>query len=72
MGKKLEKLYDFIEEHSGREGKIELAKLTTIPSVMAPSLPDSVEHVERMRDAIKKITGKEAPVFGLNDELSLK
>lgn len=63
MGKRLEKYYDFIEEQMGREGKIELAKLTTIPSVVAPSLPDSEENIQKFRQAIEKIIGIEAPFF---------
>ncbi len=57
MGKQLVAFYDFVEEQLGRDGKVQLAKLTRIPSVTAQGTPDSPEIVQAFREAIKQLTG---------------
>ena len=57
MAEELIRLYDFIGKEKGIPGKMELAKLTKIPSIRAASLPDSPELIKQFKDAIKQITG---------------
>lgn len=54
-------LYDFVESVAGREGKMKLAKLTCIPSVLAMGKPDDKATLERFRAAVREITGKDPP-----------
>jgi hypothetical protein len=61
MGKKLVAYYDFVESVAGREGKVALAKLTIVPSVTAMGRPDDPQTIEKFRQAIRKITGREPP-----------
>jgi hypothetical protein len=63
MGMKLAKYYQYIIKEKGVQGRIELGVLTKISSIVAPLQPDSPENVKLFKDALKKITGKEAPDF---------
>ena len=61
MGKKLVEYYDYIETQMGRDGKVKLAQMTCVPSVLANGKPDDPKTLETFREAIKKLTGKPAP-----------
>ncbi|NJO90444.1 MAG: hypothetical protein HC831_16930 [Chloroflexia bacterium] len=63
MGLKLAKYYQYIIKEKGMQGRIELGVMTKISSIIAPLQPDSPENIKLFKDAIKKITGKEAPDF---------
>lgn len=57
MGQKLVKYYEYIEAQRGRDGKVALAKLTKVASIVAGGQPDSPELLQRFREAIREITG---------------
>lgn len=61
MGKQLVALYEYIEDRMGRDGKVQLAKLTRVPSVTAQGTPDSPALVSAFREAIKQLTGVYPP-----------
>ena len=63
MAEKLIQYYKYIREVAGYEGKIDLATSTKIPSTRAAMEPDSDENIALFREAISKITGKDAPEF---------
>ena len=64
MGMKLAKYYQYIIKEKGVQGKTKLGVLTKISAIVAPLKPDSPENIKLFKDAIKKITGKEAPEIG--------
>jgi len=57
MAEELIKLYNYVGNEKGIQGKIELAKLTKVPSMRAATMPDSPEVVKQFKEAIKQITG---------------
>lgn len=61
MGDKLMRLYQFMKEQKGLDGQIKLAMETKIPSIKAGIAPDSPENIKLLREAIKKLLGKEPP-----------
>ncbi len=61
MGQKLMAWYNFVEALAGREGKMKLAKLTCVPSVIAMGKPDDKETLDRFRAAVRQITGRDPP-----------
>ncbi len=63
MGMKLAKYYQYIIKEKGVQGRIELGVMTKISSIIAPLQADSPENIKLFKDAIKKITGKEAPDY---------
>ncbi|RPI79581.1 MAG: hypothetical protein EHM45_02295 [Desulfobacteraceae bacterium] len=63
MGEKLVRYYKFVEDKKGMEGRIKLAQETKVPSVKAATAPDSPETIKVFREAIKKLTGEEPPVY---------
>ncbi len=62
MAEKLLKYYKFVADKGGITAKVELAKLTHIPTTRAALEPDSAENIAKFKDAVKKITGS-APDF---------
>jgi hypothetical protein len=63
MGDKILLYYKYIFEKAGSEGKIRLAQMTHVPSVIAAMEPDTPELIERFREAIEEITGQLAPTL---------
>ncbi len=63
MAEKLIQYYKYIREVAGYEGKIDLATSTKIPSTKAAMAPDSDENITLFKEAIHKITGKDAPEY---------
>lgn len=63
MAERLIQYYKYIREVAGYEGKIDLATTTKIPSTKAALEPDSEENIEKFKEAIRKITGLEAPTL---------
>ena len=61
MAQRLLKYYKFISKTLGTQGKIELAKMTKIPSMFACTEPDSEKNIEIFKSAIEKITNSTAP-----------
>ncbi|MBU1100805.1 MAG: hypothetical protein KKA84_10415 [Bacteroidetes bacterium] len=58
MAEKLLQIYKCMAEKSGIQGKMELAKMTKVPSTKASLEPDSAENINMFREAFKKITGE--------------
>jgi hypothetical protein len=63
MADKLLKYYTYISELNGLTGRMKLAQLTKIPSVKATFVDDNHENIELFKEAIEKITGKNAPDY---------
>ena len=63
MAEKLMRYYQYVDEEVGLAGKLKLAQLTKTPSTLAATHPDSEEILQRFQEAVKGITGKEAPRF---------
>ena len=63
MGEKLLQYFKYVHDIKGLAGSIELAKTTKIPSINAATAEDSLENIKLFRDTIKKMTGKDAPVY---------
>jgi hypothetical protein len=61
MGAKMLKLHAFAKQVGGTKAQMRLA-MKTFTEAQAKTERDSDENVRRMRDAIKQITGKDAPV----------
>jgi hypothetical protein len=66
MGMMLFEYYKYILKEKGLEGRAELARRTKISSIIAPLTPDSPENIRIFKLAIKEITGKESPEFGIS------
>ncbi len=63
MAEKLLKYYKYVSEEKGIMGKMELAKITKIPSTIAASHADDPNTINTFKAAVQKITGKPAPSF---------
>ena len=63
MAEKLLQYYSYIGKKQGPPGRVELAKQTKIPSVLASLEPDSPEMIALFKKAVEKITGEPAPNF---------
>jgi hypothetical protein len=61
MAERLLLYYKYIREEKGLDGQVKLAQATKMPSTKAATEPDSPENIRRFRDAIKTLTGKDAP-----------
>ncbi len=60
MGQKLVQLYKFAEQAGGVTVKTRLAMKTGLMSAKAADTPDSPENIQKLKAAIKELTGKEA------------
>ncbi len=63
MAERLLLYFKYIKEEKGFEGQVKLAQATKMPSTKAAMEPDSPENIKRFREAIKLLTGKDAPLF---------
>ncbi|OGU37539.1 MAG: hypothetical protein A2068_00380 [Ignavibacteria bacterium GWB2_35_6b] len=63
MAQKLLRYYKYINKTLGTQGKIELAKMTKIPSMFASTEPDSEKNITTFKNAVEKITNLTAPEF---------
>jgi hypothetical protein len=63
MGARMMQYYKYVNDEKGLLGKIDLAKLTKIPSAKAALEPDSDDNIKLFRKAVEEITGKPAPVY---------
>ena len=63
MAERLLKYYKLVAEEKGLAGKVELAKMTKVPSNQAAMVPDSPENLKMFMEAVKKVTGKAAPIY---------
>jgi hypothetical protein len=63
MGEVLLKYYKFVTDEVGLKGKIQLSKLTKVPSTRAALEEDSERNIKIFREAVVKITQKEPPQF---------
>ena len=61
MAETLLMYYKYAAEKKGISGKVKLAQITTVPSVVAAIEPDSPELIRRFREAVERITGESAP-----------
>jgi len=62
MGQRLAKFYEFMDGNGGLPAKMRLAMMTGIPSTKVDAEPDSPENLAKFRNAVKEITGKDAPI----------
>ncbi len=58
MGQRLIEFYKQITNEMGITGKMELAKATKIPSIQAAIEPDTIEHIEKFKNAIEEIKNR--------------
>ncbi len=58
MGRRLEKGFERVMEKSGIKDRMLVSMKSGIPSAKAASMPDSEEHIRKLEDAIKEITGE--------------
>jgi hypothetical protein len=56
------KYYELIQTTRGTQGKMRMAMLTGVPSIIAADVPDTPETIAKFRKAYKEITGKEPPL----------
>ena len=63
MAEKLMKYYQYASEKGGLSLKMALAQETKLPSTMAALQPDSLENIQKLRAALKKLTGTEPPNY---------
>lgn len=63
MAQRLLKYYKYVSKTLGTQGKIELAKITKIPSMFASIEPDSEKNIRAFRSAVEKITNNSAPEY---------
>ena len=61
MGAKLAKLFDFAKVNGGLVVQMRIAIETGITSASVVTEVDSPENIGKVRDAIKKFAGMEAP-----------
>ncbi len=61
MAQQLMKYYEFVKANGGAVAQMRLAMMTNVPSTKAAELPDSPDNIAKFKDAIKKITGQDAP-----------
>ncbi len=61
MGVALQKLYEFVGREGGTVLRMRLAMKTGLSSEKAASTPDTPELIEKCRQAVREITGKEPP-----------
>ncbi len=61
MGVALQKFYDFVGREGGTVLRMRLAMKTGLSSEKAATTPDTPELIEKFRQAVREITGKEPP-----------
>jgi len=61
MGVALQKLYDFVGREGGTVLRMRLAMKTGLSSEKAAAAADTPELLEKFRQAVREITGKEPP-----------
>ena len=62
MGAKLLQFYDHVKQAGGAQATMRLAMKTGVPSTKAADAEDSPENLKKFAEAVKEITGQEAPV----------
>jgi hypothetical protein len=62
MGEKLLHYYQYVGDQLGFQGKLKLAQATKVPSARAAIEPDSEENLAIFKEAIRRLTGRPAPV----------
>ena len=63
MAEKLLKYYQYVVQIKGVSAKAQLAGKTNIPSIIAATVPDSPENIQKFKKAVAEITGMPAPNF---------
>jgi len=58
MGQRLEKGFEKVIAKGGIKDRMLVSMKSGIPSVKAASMPDSEEHIRKLENAIKEITGE--------------
>jgi len=61
MGQKLVKYYEFAAKNGGLPVQMRIAMATGVTSANAATVPDTPDVIEKFKNAIKQITGKDAP-----------
>jgi hypothetical protein len=61
MGHILRQYYEYVLKEKGMEGKNKLAIMTKMSPIIAPLQPDNPENIKLFKEAVKTITGKDAP-----------
>jgi hypothetical protein len=64
MAEKLEMYFAFAKARGGVPLKVKLAMKSTITSASAPSLPDSIENLRRVYEAlVELLPGEDIPTY---------
>jgi hypothetical protein len=63
MGQKLQHFFELIKTEGGIMAQMRLAMKTSLTSDKASSMPDTPENLERVKEAFREITGKDAPAL---------
>ena len=58
MGKKLEKIFAYLEAEGGQLAVMRATVISKIPRARASTLEDSEETVEKLQEAVKKILNR--------------
>ena len=58
MGQRLEKGFEKVMEKGGMKARMLVSMKSGIPSAKAAGMPDKEEHIRKLEDAIKEITGE--------------
>ncbi len=61
MGEKLKKFYEFVKKEGGLKATMRVAMKTSVPTSQAASVPDSLDIINKFREAIKEVVGKYPP-----------
>lgn len=59
MAQKLKKIFDYVEKESGKLGVLRVTLNSKIPQRNAESLDDTEENINSLKEAAKKVLGKE-------------
>ena len=63
MGERLMRYYKYIADKHGLQGKMELAKMTKIPSMAAATTDDTPDRIALFKQAVSRITSMPAPDY---------
>jgi hypothetical protein len=59
MGQKLKTIFDYVEKEGGKMAVLRVTLTSKIPQPTAENISDTEDNIQRLRDAAKKVLGKE-------------
>jgi hypothetical protein len=59
MGQKLKTIFDYVEKEGGKMAVLRVTLTSKIPQPTAENISDTEDNVQKLRDAVKKVLGKE-------------